>query len=116
LSRWNNCAGTFRYGNGNVYVGEYKDGQRSGRGFIDIVNKSCGTNLNCIGSLDHAQYVGQWERDAINGYGVWVTESGEKYEGYFQTNVRDGRGRLSTPSATFEGYFRNGQYVGNATR
>jgi hypothetical protein len=66
---WDNCVGTVRYHNGNVYDGEFHDGQRSGYGVLTI---------NAIGQSDHYNimasepsiYIGQFKNGRLNGQGI----------------------------------------------
>jgi len=109
---WNNCAGTARFGNGNTYFGEFKNGQRDGNGVLDIVNKGCVTSNNCIGSLVHAKYSGSFRNGRIDGYGTWIADDGEKYVGQFSMNLRNGKGTLTTKSGTVTGTFKDGVYIG----
>ncbi|WP_072582311.1 trypsin-like peptidase domain-containing protein [Polynucleobacter sp. MWH-Adler-W8] len=110
---WNNCAGSFRFSNGNFYIGEFKNGQRDGYGALDIVNKGCITSFNCIGSAVHARYAGTFKDDKIDGYGTWFADDGEKYVGQFRMNLRNGKGTLTTKSGTVSGTFKDGIYTGS---
>ncbi len=110
---WDNCAGSFRYGNGNFYIGEFKNGRRDGTGALDIVNKGCITSFNCIGSMVHARYAGTFKDDKIDGYGTWIADDGEKYVGQFRMNLRNGKGTLTTKSGTVNGTFKDGIYTGS---
>ena len=111
LRQWNNCAGAFKYPNGNAYIGEYVKGMRQGMGFIDIANKSCANNINCIGSELHARYRGEFSGDKITGSGVWVVDDGEQYVGEFQMNLPNGKGTLTKGSDIFKGQFKDGKYL-----
>jgi hypothetical protein len=112
-SGWNNCAGSFRFSNGNFYIGEFKNGQRDGYGVLDIVNKGCITSFNCIGSAVHARYAGTFKDGKIDGYGTWIADDGEKYVGQFRMNLRNGKGTLTTKSGTVSGTFKDGIYTGS---
>lgn len=35
-------------------------------------------------------YIGEWVRDKIEGQGIFIFESGERYEGTFRNNIKDG--------------------------
>jgi len=86
---WDNCQGTFTYGNGNVYTGEFHQGMRQGKGKIRIVAKGQSTS-NYIGSDIPSTYEGEWRNNKINGYGVWTTDKGQKFAGYFVDNIYQG--------------------------
>lgn len=36
LNQWNDCVGTFTYGDGNVYSGRFRHGRRDGFGVLEI--------------------------------------------------------------------------------
>jgi len=110
---WDNCAGSFRFSNGNFYIGEFKNGQRDGNGVLDIANKGCVTSFNCIGSMVHARYAGTFKDGKIDGYGTWIADDGEKYVGQFRMNLRNGKGTLTTKSGTVSGTFKDGIYTGS---
>lgn len=94
---WNNCIGTFTYGNGNVYTGEYRNGMREGIGKIRIVAKGV-SNANTIASNIPATYEGEWRGNRINGHGIWFTDDGKKYEGDFVDNVMIRQGSKTNSS------------------
>jgi hypothetical protein len=83
---WNNCVGTYTYPNGNKYSGEYRNGQRDGKGTMNIVAKGA-SNKNYIGSDIPATYVGEFRHDQLNGHGVLTKENGDRIEGIFVDNV-----------------------------
>ena len=83
---WSNCLGTFTYGNGNIYTGEYQNGKREGVGQIRIVAKGT-SNANRIASDVPSTYIGEWKNNKMNGRGVWITDTGQRYEGNFVDNT-----------------------------
>ena len=90
VSSWDKCVGTFTYKNGNTYTGEYQKGKRNGYGKIRIVAKGK-SDATAIRSETPATYEGQFKNDKISGLGVWVLDTGERYEGRFQNNVYLGK-------------------------
>lgn len=85
-SQWNECVGTYTYQNGNVYSGEFRHGQRSGFGVLEI--KFIGQSSdNSIGWDEPAIYVGHFTDGRLNGYGLLLTQSGLAYAGTFKDNI-----------------------------
>ena len=85
-SKWTLCVGTFKFGNGNIYTGEWHNGMREGNGELRIVAKGK-TTTNYIGSDIPATYTGEFMRNKINGRGKIVLDTGEKTEGDFVDNM-----------------------------
>merc|ERR1712100_141177 len=69
---------TKTYANGNVYVGQMKNGKKHGFGKLT--------------SADGAVYVGDWKDDKRNGKGKMTYASGEVYDGDWKDDKRDGKG------------------------
>lgn len=93
---WNNCVGTYKFPNGNVYTGQWQNGMRQGYGKIRIVAKGQ-SKPNYIGSDIPSTYVGQFANNMINGHGVWTTDKGDRYEGNFVNNVMINQGSAPAP-------------------
>jgi len=87
---WDNCTGTFTYPNGNIYTGEYHQGHRQGKGKIRILAKGQSTDRSIASDIP-STYVGEFSGDRLNGYGVWTTDKGEKFVGYFVNNIYYGK-------------------------
>lgn len=83
---WSDCEGAYTYPNGNIYWGEFKNGQRHGLGKIRILAKGKSDAQN-IRSEVPATYIGEFNSDKISGYGVWSLDSGERFEGEFLDNI-----------------------------
>jgi hypothetical protein len=82
---WSNCVATVRYGNGNVYRGEFVDGRREGIGMIEIraTGAPDGTNIR---TPVPGVYVGEFKDDRLNGRGmIWMPGGG--FYGTFVNNV-----------------------------
>jgi hypothetical protein len=71
---WNECFGVVRYPNGNVYFGDFKNGERSGLGFIKIMARGVMTAQN-IATATPGFYVGQFRGGLMNGRGVLLTQT-----------------------------------------
>jgi hypothetical protein len=62
--------GIFKFADGAVYVGEFKEDKIEGHGeFVWPHNKK--------------KYVGNWKNGKMNGNGVFTWDNGAKYEGHF---------------------------------
>ena len=100
-----------RYPSGDLYVGEFVDGLREGRGTLNLVNGN--------------RYVGEWEENQFHGFGVFtyaifregsVMIRGRRYEGHFEKGRMSGRGILILGQGdVYEGHFENDQYSGEGT-
>ena len=62
-NQWNNCVGTHTYDNGAKYVGEFRDGLRSGQGIYVYSNG--------------VKYVGEFRDDKYNGQGTMYDPNGK---------------------------------------
>ena len=79
---WDRCQGTRRYTNG-IYVGEFKDGKRNGKGTATLAAGET--------------YVGEWKDDKFNGHGTLTLATGETYAGEWKDGKRNGRGAQTFP-------------------
>ena len=83
---WNDCIGTVRYPNGNIYAGEYKSGKRDGWGTIQIFAIGV-PRPGWIAAQEQSVYRGEFKNDMINGWGVITSDSGKVTNGKFKNNV-----------------------------
>jgi hypothetical protein len=85
-SQWNDCVGTYTYGNDNIYRGEFRHGDRDGFGVLEIkfIGRSSDT---MIGWDEPAIYVGSFREGRLNGYGLLIAKSGAAYAGTFKNNI-----------------------------
>jgi len=89
-----NGYGTQYYSDGTKALGEFKDGSLSGS------SKTAG----CVSG------------NCSNGYGVWIFDSGEMYEGYFNEGLRSGAGiYLHADGMKYNGSFANDKRNGYGT-
>jgi hypothetical protein len=89
-----NGQGTFIYGDGTKYVGEWKNNKKDGQG----------TMISSDGSV----YVGEWKHGIQEGQGT-ITGQGHKYVGEF----KDGQGTMTMPDGKVQtGIWKNDQYIG----
>jgi len=97
--RWNNCFGSYAYENGNKYVGEWKDNQKTGQG----------TYTWKSGDI----YVGEFKDDKSNGQGVLTYGSGDKYIGEFKNDSFYGQGTYTFKDGRVEeGNWKDGKLNG----
>lgn len=90
-----NGTGTFTFNSGEVYEGEWKNHEMSGKGKLTSTagvydgeySKSLRSGTGSFVWNDGAKYVGQWENDKLNGEGEITTASGVTYKGTFQNDV-----------------------------
>ena len=90
--QWHECVGGFVFPNMNSYYGEWRKGVREGLGQIKVVAKGVSDESNIRSNLTTI-YVGEFQRNRLNGHGVWIEENGDRYEGEFLNNllVQDNR-------------------------
>jgi len=63
---FNNCFGTFTWGDGSKYVGEFKDDRRNGQGTFTAASGE--------------KYVGQWKDDQWDGFGTFYNSNGSIFQ------------------------------------
>lgn len=84
------------------YVGELKNGMRSGRGKIEYKSG--------------ARYDGEWKANLKHGQGEYFREDGSYYKGEFQDDQESGKGVLiATHGEVYEGSFQHGKKHGSGT-
>ena len=69
--QWHECVGGFVFPNMNSYYGEWRKGSRDGVGQIKVVAKGVSDEKN-IRSYITTIYVGEFQRNRLNGHGVWI--------------------------------------------
>jgi hypothetical protein len=100
-----NGYGIAKYNFGS-YEGQFKDGNRNGKGSFEYT----------AGQFTGNKYVGDFYKDAFNGYGkITYTKSlyTDYYEGEFINNKRDGYGKsFERDGVIYEGNFSGGIFYG----
>lgn len=101
-----NGEGRMRYKNGDVYEGNWVNGQRSG--FGRWIHEQWGS-YNDV-------YEGNWENDMKNGQGTMTYSDRQKYVGNWENDNKSGQGTITYPYGNMYGYegnwannFMNGQ-------
>ena len=85
ISAWTNCVAAHTYPNGNIYRGEFVQGQRQGVGLIEI--HATGTSDgNSIRTPVPGIYIGEFQGDRLNGHGVIMMPDSAFY-GLFRDNI-----------------------------
>ncbi|MCB1172148.1 MAG: hypothetical protein KDK39_01225 [Leptospiraceae bacterium] len=79
-------SGLFRWTNGDIYKGGFKDGQRNGTGAYHWKSG--------------ASYVGEWQEGKRHGKGVYLYPNKDQYEGQFVNDQRNGKGRYTYADET----------------
>ncbi|MCQ2815944.1 MAG: C2 family cysteine protease [archaeon] len=95
--------GIYNYSDGNIYIGDWKDGSMEGMGIL--YNKKgkkqykgtfknnliSGTGIFYIDEKNNTYYIGDFDKNTMNGYGV-LYEEGDKWCGTFKDGQRNGLG------------------------
>ena len=88
----------YEYTNGDLFVGEYKDGLRHGHGTYSYSKGD--------------KYVGEYKNNNQHGQGSYTYVKGDKYLGEFKYNVRNGQGKYTYADGTItEGIFKDGKFM-----
>lgn len=125
IDDYRNGQGTYYYSNGNVYEGEWKNGESNGQGtftwpdgdkyvgdFVDGYRTGQGTYT----WPDGDKYVGQWKNSKMNGQGTYYYSNGNVYEGDWKDDKRTGQGTFTWPGGDkYIGDFVDGVRVGHGT-
>lgn len=99
----NNGFGKYLYSNGDVYVGEFKEGKITGKGKFTWSNGE--------------YYEGSFVLNKRWGYGKDVMENGDVYEGNFLNNSRHGFGRMNYSNGEiYEGNWVSGMRTGKGKK
>ena len=102
-TKWNNCFGTYKNPQGDVYIGEFKEGNYHGNGTY---------TFSSSGKLSGQVYTGEWSNGKRNGIGINVWSDGEKYIGEWHNDKREGFGTNSYSNGKIEkGYWKNDKFV-----
>lgn len=75
-----NGQGTYKWGDGNKYTGQWKNGKPHGKGKL----------VSPYG----VTYVGDWKDNLLHGKGIITYYNGDKYVGNFKNGKRHGKGIL----------------------
>ena len=77
-----------------LYEGDFNDGKRFGTGKLVAHSKQC--------------FIGYWKNDIQEGFGVEISEKGERYQGFFVQGKKHGKGKYTWANGDFyAGTFKN---------
>lgn len=111
--------GTMYYASGNVYTGEFRNGQRNGQGEFTFT----ATGERYVGEFVNDEYCGkgkfyyhaggvyegQFMNSERSGMGVFYYKDGSRYEGSWVADKRTGYGKMFyADGRTYRGMFFNG--------
>lgn len=96
---WHNCKASWTYDDGGRYVGDYVNGNRSGKGTYTWVNGSV--------------YEGDWVANSREGTGTMTWANGSVYEGDWVAGSKEGTGTLTWGSGEWEGDQFTGEWIGD---
>jgi len=123
--KWNGQATISTLVHGDVYVGQYKDGKRSGEGKYTHANGEIydghwendkrngrGTNTWVSG----AKYVGECKDNKRSGEGKYTYADGDVYDGHWDNNNKSGKGKYTHANGeTYDGHWENDKSNGQGT-
>lgn len=94
--------GRMTYKNGDIYLGQWKRGLRSG--------------IGTLSALDWT-YTGHWSRDMRSGNGRFVSEVSGIYEGYWKRDLRHNQGiQTYKDGVTYVGGWSRGRKTGHGVQ
>ena len=119
--------------NGEKYVGDFKDGKRTGQGTLTwpsgdkYVGGFKDDKKNGQGTLTYPngdKYVGEWKDDKkdtsyaglIIGQGTYTYENGDEYVGGWKDDKKNGQGTFTYPDGSkYVAFFKDGDFNGPIT-
>ena len=116
-----NGRGTKIIKNSLIYKGEFLNGEYNGKGLLiknggsiygDWVKGVCTGNV-IYKVEDKFEYIGNFENNKKNGYGIEKYNDGSQYEGSFLNNLKSGKGIYKFQNGEiYEGNFENDLFNG----
>ena len=113
-----NGKGMYRNAKGNIYNGDFLDGKRHGYGELDTnkfhyEGQFYNDYLSGKGKITFFQagheYIGEFNKNEIEGYGIFKWKNGDIYEGYMKSGKMDGNGKYKYRNGEiYEGHYKNG--------
>ena len=90
------CRIVYKYLDGGIYYGDFKDGKKEGKGIYKSPNGE--------------MHMGGWKNNLPEGRGVYITSDKSSYTGIFHHGKLEGYGfHRSTDGAVYIGYFKYGK-------
>jgi hypothetical protein len=125
IASWNNCIGTVTFPDGQKYVGEFRDGQRSGQGtftwpegqkYVGEYRDGKSHGQGTFTFPDGRKYVGEFRDDKSHGQGTFTFPDGQKYVGEYRDGKQNGQGTFTWPEGQkYVGEYRDGKRNGQGT-
>jgi hypothetical protein len=116
-------SGTFTWANGAVYKGFFKNNRLNGKGTCDYKNGDVYDGYWSFGTIQGDGVYkykngnvadGRWFNNRLNGYGTYTWFStGDKYEGNFKDDMRDGAGTYTSASGDLYNAPNCRKYIGS---
>lgn len=112
--------GTYKWNDGSVYKGNFKDDKIHGKGVLTIPKKGKYSGnfskgkKNGYGTYTFSNgdvYIGNWKNDKMSGYGTYKFKNGEKYVGNFSNNKFNGKGTYTKNGKKYSGTWEDNQYI-----
>ena len=126
-----NCFDKIWFDGGNIYVGEFKDNERTGQGTYTFGSGSQWTGDKYVGQFkngffngkgtytwaDGKIYVGQFKYDKRTGQGTYYFIDGDKYAGQVEDGFFNGKGTYTWVDGieSYVGEWKNDKYDGQGT-
>ena len=89
----------------DLYVGEFKDGERHGKGTYTwgaVSEEYYETGYKHLAEVG-GKYVGDWKKNRRTGFGVYTSNDGSSYEGEYRNNQKHGKGIYISSQIDYEG-------------
>mmetsp|Transcript_5894 Transcript_5894/g.9556 ORF Transcript_5894/g.9556 Transcript_5894/m.9556 type:complete len:299 (+) Transcript_5894:2437-3333(+) len=106
--------GLIHFKNGDKYEGDFKDGQRSGKGTMTYLDRSQDLNGYGLNEPTKMTYTGQFKHNKRNGKGVlYHDRDGTKYEGTWNNDEKAyGKQTIMPGGNIYTGPFFKGHFHG----
>jgi len=94
--------GIARFSNGDIYIGDFSNGELEGKGKYEYSNKDI--------------YIGDFSNDKLEGKGKYEYSNKDIYFGEFKNDFQDGYGILTwTNGDSYSGFFKKGKFESTGT-
>jgi hypothetical protein len=117
--------GIFRFNNGTIYNGQFKDGHLHGKGILELNDgrnyngNFVNSHMEGVGKMTYPNgdtYAGDFKNSKKDGVGILITNNGlDKYEGAFKKGLRHGKGLLECTVFIYDGDFYRNKITGYGT-
>jgi hypothetical protein len=124
--KWTSCQGTYVGRDKYIYVGEWKNGEQSGKGielwgdgkkYIGEFKNDKKHGSGTFSYADGTKFIGDYKNGKKDGQGTLIWLNKDKYVGKFKNGKANGKGIYTFASGTiFSGQFKNGfMFIGVAS-